>query len=432
MLLQRCERGGEVMASTARWVHGVTTDGQLVMVTVGPNQHTVSTVVPLGSLPRQDLRRVCAHLGLSGAMNLTNSQLLQSVLDHCGDPANVEGDGKVRPGKRRTYTPAPVAPAPAPAPVVDAGLGGLGDVMTAAIHAAVRAQIAEALQGFTGGVDEAQVMALVQKVLGRKVEVRLGDREPVQVSGRVHFQFETLIRKVKADHVFITGEPGVGKTRVTRQIAEAMGVPLVSVSADPLPQRFEVLGGVSPITGKTIEGAARDPWENGGVLLLDEIDLGHPSLTTTMNKLLDDDVFHFDREGGGKVAIPRHPLFRCVATGNTYGLGGSLRFVGAQRMNAASVNRFTMFHMVCDEAMVEGLLNDVDPVTAAKVLPIWKQARANVQKYDLDEFVSPRCAIKTQKAMLEGLSVRDAFSGNLHDRGQKAEVCEKLLEGITF
>lgn len=286
-------------------------------------------------------------------------------------------------------------------------------------------------------IDESKVREIVAQEIEAKVStpkvVKVGERPEVTITGRTHKQFDALLRKVSARvHLALTGEAGVGKTHLVSQVGQALGLEVTTVTADPLPQRFEILGGVSIATGQAIKGAVFDRYKDGGILLLDEWDTGHVSLSTALNKLLSSSSFDFDVDGGGKVTVPKHPDFVVIATGNTYGNGGSLRYVGTNKLNGAGLDRFTFFHVECDEKLTADLCAEIDTASASKVVPVWTQARRNVEKYNLDYMVTPRCAIDATKLVAVGDTLRDALRGRLFGRGLPADQEAKLLEGISL
>lgn len=79
-----------MMAYPARLVNYVYTHKGMVMVNVGDDIR-----MDVERLPRQDLRRVCAFLGLGGDAKKSNEQLLDDILNHVFDPSNVLDDGMV-------------------------------------------------------------------------------------------------------------------------------------------------------------------------------------------------------------------------------------------------------------------------------------------------------------------------------------------------
>lgn len=442
------------MASKARWIDGFVRRRNVWFALVRkPGGHDE---VALVSLPRQDLRRAAACANRSGSASLTNSALSLSILDSLNattsDTLGIGADGSTVWIHRDRVTgrlvavldedrndvdvdvddiPAP-APAPTPVPVRRDG-GSLEAIVEGIATDAVRKWLETNGPDFDISDIREELVQIVKDIVPQPRQIVVKDREPVTIDGLVHERFDALVRKVSARrNLILTGEAGVGKTFLAEQIAEALGLECTTVSTDVLPQRAEILGGLSPLDRKVIEGKVRERYEHGGVFILDELDRGHPSLGTVLNNLLSGSSFCFDKDGGGTVRIQKHPDFVVLATANTYGNGASHRYVGAQKLDGAGLDRFTFFHVGCDETLTARILQQTDATSALQVLPIWTQARRNVERYGLDVFVSPRCAIDTQAFILAGDSVKEAFDGRLFGRGLTADQEAKLLEGIQF
>lgn len=281
---------------------------------------------------------------------------------------------------------------------------------------------------------ESMVERAVTKLVARPVVVQLGETRTVEFKDRlVHQCFPELLRKVQAGvHIMLTGGPGVGKTTVCEHVAEALALQFLVVTMKPLPQDHELLGFVSPVTGQVVTGDVRELYENGGLLVLDELDTAHPGTPPTLNMLLAQDYFDFPRNGGGKERVRKHKDFRVIATGNTYGGGGSLEFSGTTRMNTATLDRFTFFHVPIDEKLEEEVCRSIDPTFGPMVVATVRKARANVQASGLKVFVTPRASIDATKMMVAGDSLRQALNGRLFGRGLPMDQEAKLLEGITF
>ena len=288
-----------------------------------------------------------------------------------------------------------------------------------------------------GALDEGAVRIIVADEVAKRVstptQVRVGEREPVTITGKTHRQFPDLLRKVSARrNLFLTGSAGVGKTFIVDQIGEALGIPVTTLTADPLPQRFEIIGGVSPVTGDVIKGSVADVYENGGIYLIDEFDTGHPSLGTALNKLLANDSFDFPVAGGGTRKVRKHKDFLVIATGNTYGQGGSLRYVGTNKINGAGLDRFSFVHIGVDEELEKHICDSISPDASAQVLPIVRTARRNAETYRLDVIVSPRTSIDACHFIVAGDTLRQALDGRLFGRGLPSDQEAKLLEGVSL
>lgn len=289
-----------------------------------------------------------------------------------------------------------------------------------------------------GGIDPAQLEAMVEqavnKVVARPVVVKLADLPDVKFEGElVHECFEALLRKVRAGvHVFLTGGPGVGKTTVTEQVARALAMEHVVATMKPLPQDHEFIGFVSPVTGKVVTGNVRNLYENGGILVLDEFDTAHPSTPPTLNMLLAQDYFDFPGNDGQVERVRKHKDFRVIATGNTYGGGGSLEFAGTTRMNTATMDRFTFFHVGVDEKLEDAICRSIHPVHGPAIVSVVRKVRKNIEQYALKVFVTPRASIDATKLMVAGDTMTQAFDGRLVGRGLPKDQESKLLEGVTF
>lgn len=443
------------MASKARWIDGFVRRKGIWLALVRKHSGQGHDELAVSLLPRQDLRRASACANRSGSANLTNQQLVLSIFEslngtvsdrlgigNTDDIVWVHRDkdtGKLVAVLDVDHDAGPdvdagPAPTPTPTKVVSARKDGSLEQIVADI--AVQA-VSEYLDDNAPSlsVDDIrdELVQIVRDTVPTPRQIVVRDREPVTVDGLVHERFDALIRKVSARrNLALTGEAGVGKTHLAGQVFDALGLPHVVVSADVLPQRAEILGGLSPLDRKVIKGKIRDVYEHGGGLVIDELDRGHPSLGTVLNHILAGSSFDFDTDGGGTVNVRKHPDFVVLATLNTFGNGASRRYVGAQKLDQAGLDRFTFFHVGCDETLTARILQQTDATSALQVLPIWTQARRNVERYGLDVFVSPRCAFDAQLFILQGDSVSEAFEGRLFGRGLAPDQEAKLLEGITF
>ena len=141
--------------------------------------------------------------------------------------------------------------------------------------------------------------------------------------------------------IFITGLSGNGKTTMVDQVCAKLKRPCYRINITAQTDEDDLLGGFRLINGDTVwqdgpvVAAMEDP--NGGVLLLDEIDLGTAAIMCLQSVLEGKGVF---LKKVNRWVTPQ-PGFTVVATANTKGKGDEQgRFAGTNIMNEAMLDRF--------------------------------------------------------------------------------------------
>lgn len=284
-----------------------------------------------------------------------------------------------------------------------------------------------------GGIDYAKVRKIVvdevAKVVARPTQVVVNDVPKITVDGLVHKRFPEVLPWIHAGvPVFLTGPAGVGKTTLAETIAKAVNARRIFViQADALPQRHEVFGFLSPVSGDYVTGAVYDLYKNGGIFLIDEFDTGHTSLGTNLNLLLAQGYYDFPN---GEHVV-RHADFRIVVTGNTYGQGGSVEFAGTNRINGATLDRFVKVEIDVDEQLERAIVTNICSVRGPSVHDVITKIRANAHRHGLRVFVTPRASIHVTQGVVAGLTVKQAVTAKLLT-GLPSDQQVKLLEGVTL
>lgn len=132
--------------------------------------------------------------------------------------------------------------------------------------------------------------------------------------------------------IFLAGERGSGKTTGCRNAAHALGLKWYANGAisDPI----EMLGYMDG-NGNYHTTPFRQAFEFGGWYTFDEVDRSDPNATLAVNPHLANNEAAFP-DG----MVKRHKDCIITATGNTWGLGGSLEFAGANKLDEAFLSRF--------------------------------------------------------------------------------------------
>jgi hypothetical protein len=263
---------------------------------------------------RDELATVC---DTSGIYVCPPSWITQDTTRRAGRGLyNVPEINQVSP-KETGSTPAPVAAAEViPDTVAHAPQGAVAVVTPESTNANM-------IMGMTGGERQSLVPSAFNGF------VRWG-----------HFKdVEKIIRSKMNYNIYITGLSGNGKTLMCEQVCAKLKRECYRVNITAETDEDDLLGGFRLINGNTVwqDGPVVSAMKNGGVLLLDEIDLGGRNLMCLQPVLEGKGVFL------KKIMqwVTPAPGFTILATANTKGKGSDDgRFIGTGIMNEAMLDRF--------------------------------------------------------------------------------------------
>lgn len=283
-------------------------------------------------------------------------------------------------------------------------------------------------------IDEARVREIAAAVTaeamaerpGRVQVIRLPDRADVDLPDTAHRVLPTLITMVAAGlHVFLVGPAGSGKSILAAQAATAQGLKLSALSLGPTTPTSKLFG-YRDAQGAYVGTPFRRAYELGGLMLIDEMDNGHPGLLAELNQALANGHAAF-----GDGMVRRHEDFRLVATGNTHGLGPDRRYVGRNALDAATLDRFALLQVPYDEDLEERLTlaQGARPALARQWLWHVRRVRASVDALNLNVIVSPRASIEGARLLATGMDwdrvLEARLIGNL-DGATRAKLLGQL------
>lgn len=273
-------------------------------------------------------------------------------------------------------------------------------------HATVRAMLDAGREALRESVHE-EAARLVAEVASPVLEVVLPEGERTRLEGPRHEVLPDLLTALNARcHVLLVGPAGTGKSMMAKQAAEALGLEFQALSLGPTTPMSKIFG-YYDAHGHYHATPFRRAFEHGGLMLLDELDSGHPGLLAELNQALAIGTCAF---ADGMVTA--HQNFRLVATANTYGTGGDRQYVGRQALDAATLDRFLVMEVPVDEALEEKITLAHAPSRteeAWEILEEVRRLRELAAEQHLPVMFSPRASIDAAKLLQAGASVEQAL-----------------------
>lgn len=222
--------------------------------------------------------------------------------------------------------------------------------------------IVETILPFLGaGLNEARLRALVDHAVLRLVPrptsiiIEAAEKGETKDLGLAHRLIPRLIELVQRQAwvpqaVFLVGPAGSAKTHAAEQVAQALGLACYIQSVGPQTSKSDLVGFVDA-HGKAVWTGLRRAYTDGGLFALDEIDSANAGVLITVNAILSQSAYLWP-DG---VMTPKHPNFRIIAAGNTYGRGATAEYIGRTQLDGATLNRFRVIEWDYDEELEKAL-----------------------------------------------------------------------------
>ena len=170
-----------------------------------------------------------------------------------------------------------------------------------------------------------------------------------------HICFETTYRVIAAGcSPFLVGPAGSGKSTILSQIANAMNLPFYPMSVNSLTSDYNIIG-YNDANGQYVPTIFRQAYEQGGIFSFEEIDAGNPNVLTVINNAMSQDKYSFPDK-----IVNKHPKFILCASGNTYGTGANIKYIGRNPLDAATLDRFVVVYTDYDERLEARLCANKD------------------------------------------------------------------------
>lgn len=253
----------------------------------------------------------------------------------------------------------------------------------------------------------------------RKILVSKPKKQPVEMPNQ-HYLFENVLRALSAGvNLALVGPAGSGKTSIVKNASEALGMNFYSKSVSAQTGVHEFFG-YQDANGKYVKTLFRECYEKGGVFLLDEFDAGNPNVLAALNQAT----------ANGECAFPdkmvkKHKEFIIVMAGNTYGKGANAEYVGRNKIDAATLDRFYFMEIPYDEVLEKVIAFNKE--WCEKV----QKFRKNAEDKKVKCIISPRATFQGEMLLEAGLPEIDVVRGVIYKSLSEDEI-KLISDGIVI
>lgn len=261
------------------------------------------------------------------------------------------------------------------------------------------------------------------------IELREPGREPRQVEGHAPAWFGRLVKLARCRvPALMVGPAGCGKTTAARMLAEALGLPFHRASIAAGTDEGQLQGWLHPVGDhmrfEYVASVVSQAYEQGGIVLIDDIDLGDPNALGILNAALDNGGWHIPLRHHNPV-FTRHRDFYLCGAANTWGYGADRQYSGANQLDERTLSRFRAGQIRCDydEALETELYGNHKPGAEAS-LRFGHRLRARCRALPgWTRDVSTR-DIEAHWIMLDQFSVTESWYGQFADWTE--EECDRV------
>ena len=270
---------------------------------------------------------------------------------------------------------------------------------------------------------DSKVSILESKTQNKPLSINIGTVEkPKNII--THSCFDKLIKVLQSakrinKNIMLVGPAGSGKSSLCGQIAEVLKLQFYPMSVGLQTTKSDLLGFINA-KGDYITSPIRQAYENGGVLLLDEFDATHAGVVTILNSMLANDFCSFPDK-----IITKHPDFICFVACNTYGKGGSIDYVGRNRLDGATLDRFVCINVDYDNTLEKQLTSN------DKWLKMIQDMRKNIETFGLKIIISPRASMQGADLLEAGFELEEVLEMCVY-KGLNSDTKNKLMKDIDF
>lgn len=262
------------------------------------------------------------------------------------------------------------------------------------------------------GIDEDRVKAIVvehiAKVKPRTIQVKIADTI-TKLEGLQHYQLELVLKAIASGvNLAMTGSAATSKTTMAVQAATALGKEYMLFRPMHSPSQAE---GYNSAVGEYIMSNLYRCHKAGKIAIFDEFDASDPAITLVINPILDNKTFTYPN---GETVT--NPDFQVICTMNTRGTGSDRKYVGRNRLDAATLDRFCVLEIERDLALEAAIIGVTEAPKELRLthggLPTAEQWLACVRMHREDYSRSHPDKIVSMRAVRDGWKLIQAGIGS--------------------
>ena len=272
--------------------------------------------------------------------------------------------------------------------------------------------------------DRGEVLRMIQdQILNFNVLNKIIFRKPDGTETKLeevprHYLFPEILETIDADiPTALIGPAGSGKSTVLEQVAKALEKKFYLQNSV---QGAHELTGYMDAYGKYQTSTFRQAFEFGGLLFVDEVDTSDPGALKWLNTAIANGYAMFPDKTD---PVMRHRDFRIAIAANTFGNGADRIYVGANQLDASTLDRFIFFDFRYDnklETLVSGNAVWAERVQAIRDAAIKERARV---------VISPRASINGAKMLARGWDQKKVEDRVIW-KGMDPEMKERILKAL--
>lgn len=261
-----------------------------------------------------------------------------------------------------------------------------------------------------------------------------------------------FLRRPYGHAMWLAGPTGSGKTSVITELAARLNWPVYSITCTGRMEFDDLVGrpmvvkkeGESTPSVRFIYGPLARAMKQGGILILNEVDLCDPAQLSGLNDILEGRPLSIPQNGGE--VIQPHPMFRVVATANSRGSGDSSgQYAGIQIQNVAALDRYRVLEVgylpqAVEKSLLGKLFSEQIPAGITDAMAsVAERVRALFIEGQLSAPMSTRCLCFWANLLLDYQGAPNALKESLKlcftnrltepERVSVFTICQQIFGG---